>query len=121
MGILNSIKDHFEKADFSIAPNKKLKTISKEFKDNFGLSLVFYKGNIIAEETLTLAGLNKKSSAEISTKSDEEVKIRASMKVEKVEELFLKTFGVTVQIKNKNATKLVDNKLSLGEALRIDK
>ncbi len=31
MGLFNSIKDHFNKAEFTIASNKKLKTISKEF------------------------------------------------------------------------------------------
>ena len=32
MGLFDSIKDHFNNAEFSIAPNKKLKTISKDFK-----------------------------------------------------------------------------------------
>lgn len=118
MGILNSIFDHFEKAEFSISPNKKLKTLSRDFQKAFGLSLVFYKGNIIAEDTLTLAALNNKSSATIFTKSTEELKIRASMKVGNVEELFLKTFGVTVQIKNTDSTKLIDNKITLGDAVR---
>ena len=36
MGLFNSIKDHFNKAEFTIAPNKKLKTISKEFKEALG-------------------------------------------------------------------------------------
>jgi hypothetical protein len=118
MGILNKLFDHFEKAEFSISANKKLKTLSNDFHKAFGLSLVFYKGNIIAEETLTLAALNNKSSAKINTKSTEELKIRASMKVGHVEELFLNTFGVTVQIKNKESTKLIDNKISLGDAIR---
>ena len=45
MGILNSLTDHFNKSEFSVAPNKKLKTLSKDFKKAFNLSLVFYKGN----------------------------------------------------------------------------
>ncbi|MCE4216973.1 hypothetical protein [Aquirufa antheringensis] len=118
MGIFDKIKDHFEKADFSVSPQKKLKTISKDFKESFGLSLVFYKGNIIAEESLTLAALNNKTSQNIKTKTNEELIIRASMKVGVVENLFLETFGVTVQIKDKSAKSLIDNKLTLGEALR---
>ena len=43
MGIFNSILDHFNNAEFSIAPNKKLKTISKNFKSSFNLSLIFIK------------------------------------------------------------------------------
>jgi hypothetical protein len=54
MGLLNNIKDRFKNAEFSVAPNKKLKTISKDFKEAFGLSLIFYKGNMIAEDDLTL-------------------------------------------------------------------
>lgn len=121
MGIINSIFDHFEKAEFSVSPNKKLKTLSKDFELAFGLSLVFYKGNIIAEETLTLAALNKKSSANILTKSTEELRIRASMKVGQVEDLFLKTFGVTVQIKSKDAKNLIDNKMTIGDSGRNTK
>jgi len=100
MGLFNSIKDHFDKADF-LYLHKKTKTLSKDFKESFGLSLIFYKGNIIAEESLTLAALNNKTSSTILTKSNEELKIRASMKVGVVENLFLTTFGVTVQIKDK--------------------
>ena len=121
MGILDKIKDHFTNAEFSISPNKKLKTLSKEFKEAFGLSLVFYNGNIIAEETLTLAALNNKISKTIITKSTEELKIKASMKVGAVEQLFMDTFGVTVQIKDKLASKLIDNKISLGDAVRLPK
>jgi hypothetical protein len=121
MGLFNSIKDHFDKADFSVSPQKKLKTLSKEFKESFGLSLVFYKGNIIAEESLTLAALNNKTSKAILTKSNEELKIRASMKVGIVENLFMNTFGVTVQIKDKTGIKLIDNKLSLGDDTRLEK
>lgn len=118
MGFLNNLKDHFKNAEFTVAPNKKLKTISKEFKDNFGLSLVFYKGNIIAEDNLTLAALNKKTTKDVKAKSDIELKIKASMKVSAVEKLFESNFGVTVQIKDKAAKKLIDNGLTLGNAAR---
>jgi hypothetical protein len=118
MGILNNIKDHFNKAEFTVAPNKKLKTISTDFKEAFGLTLVFYKGNMIAEGDLTLAALNKKTSKDIDTKSKEELKIRASMKVGEVEKLFETKFGATVQIKDQKGTKLVDNGITLGNANR---
>jgi len=119
MGIFNSIKDHFNNAEFSIAPNKKLKTISKDFKSSFNLSLVFYKGNMIAEGDLTLAALNKKTAKKVETTSKEDVKIKASMKVGDVEDLFENTYGVKVQIKDKSAKSLVDNDLTLGNASRL--
>ena len=118
MGLLDNIKDRFKNAEFSVAPNKKLKTISKDFKDAFGLSLVFYKGNMIAEDTLTLAALNKKTSKDVNTSSKEDLKIKASMKVGFVEELFEIKFGVKVQIKDESAKNLVDNELTLGNASR---
>jgi hypothetical protein len=49
MGLFDKFLDRFNKAEFTIAPNKKLKSLSKEFKEAYDLSLVFYKGNIIAE------------------------------------------------------------------------
>lgn len=119
MGILNNIKDHFNKAEFSIAPNKKLKTISKDFKKAFNLSLVFYKGNMIAEDSLTLAALNKKTALKVDTKSQKEIKIKASMKVGAVEDVFKNTYGTKVQIKDKLGKHLIDNDLTLGNAARI--
>lgn len=119
MGLLNNIKDRFKNAEFSVAPNKKLKTISKDFKEAFGLSLIFYKGNMIAEDDLTLAALNKKTTKEIITNSKEDLKIKASMKIGVVEDMFEEKFGVKVQIKDKAAKILLDNNLTIGNASRI--
>lgn len=118
MEFLNNLKDRFKKADFTIAPNKKLKTISKEFKNNFDLSLVFYKGNMIADGDLTIAGLNKKTSSNIEVKSDEKIIIKASMKVDGVENLFMTTYGIKVQIKDAAAKNLINDNLTLGKASR---
>jgi hypothetical protein len=118
MGLLNNIKDRFNNAEFSVAPNKKLKTISKDFKSAFDLALVFYKGNMIAESDLTLAALNRKTAKSVNTSSKADLKIKASMKVGDVEDLFENTFGVKVQIKDKEAKNLIDNDLTLGNAAR---
>mgnify|MGYP001421538592 FL=1 len=118
MGLLNNIKDRFNNAEFSVAPNKKLKTISKDFKDAFDLSLVFYKGSMIAEDSLTLAALNKKTTKDVKTKTDTDLKIKARMKVGAVEKLFESNFGATVQIKDKAGKKLIDNDITLGNAAR---
>lgn len=117
MGLINNIFDLFNKAEFSVAPNKKLKSISADFKKEFELTLVFYKGNMIAESDLTLAALNKKITKEIITKADD-LKIKGSMKVIEVEKLFDKQFGATVQIKDKSGKKLVPNEITLGQASR---
>lgn len=118
MKFINKIKDHFNKAEFTVAPNKKLKTLSKEFKQNFDLSLVFYKGKRIAEGDLTLKGLDTRTQKKVVTNSDEALKIKGSMKVGDVEKEFKKRFGVVVQIKDKSGKILVPNNITLGQASR---
>lgn len=117
MGLLNNILDKFSKAEFTVAPQKKLKTISADFKKTFGLTLVFYKGAQIADGDLTLAALNKKTSKDVKTKADG-LKIKGSMKVGDAEKLFDSHFGVTVQIKDAAGAKLVPNGITIGQAAR---
>ena len=117
MGLFDKIKDNFTKAEFNVAPQKKLKTLSSEFESAFGVELVFYKGKQIADGALTLKQLNDKTSKTVDTKADG-FKIKASMKVGDAEKLFDTNFGVTVQIK-KNG-KLVSNDMTIGEAARAD-
>ncbi len=117
MGILNNLMDRFKNADFTVAPQKKLKTISADFKKAFELTLVFYKGAAIADGDLTLAALNKKTTKEVNAKADG-LKIKASTKVGDAEKLFDTNFGVTVQIKDAKGTKLVPNGITIGQAAR---
>lgn len=117
MGLLNNIKDHFNNAEFKVAPNKKLKTISEEFSKNFGCTLVFYKGAQIADGDMTLAALDKRTSKDVK-KANAELKIKGSMKVGEAEKLFDQNFGVTVQIKDKTGKKLVPNEITIGQAAR---
>ena len=117
MGLLNNLKDRFNKAEFTVAPNKKLKTISKEFFDAFDLQLVFYKGSIIADGDMTLAALNKKTTKEVNSKGDD-LKIKGSTKVGDAEKMFDANFGVTVQIKDKKGEKCVPNGITIGQAAR---
>lgn len=117
MGILNNIMDRFKNAEFTVAPQKKLKTISAEFKEAFGLTLVFYKGAKIADGDMTLAALNTKTAKAVNAKADG-LKIKASMKVGDAEKLFDEQFGVTVQIKDAEGKKLVPNEITIGQAAR---
>ena len=117
MGLLNNLLDNFKNAEFTVAPNKKLKTISADFKKAFNLSLVFYKGAQIADGDLTLAALNKKTTKDVKTTADG-LKIKASMKVGDAEKLFDVHFGVTVQIKDVGGTILVPNEITIGQAAR---
>ena len=117
MGLINNLMDKFKNAEFTVAPQKKLKTISADFKKSFELTLVFYKGAQIADGELTLAALNKKTTKDVNAKADG-LKIKASMKVGAAEKLFDTNFGVTVQIKDKTGAKLVPNEITIGQAAR---
>ena len=118
MGLLNNIQDHFVNGEFTVAPQKKVKTVCKEFKEAFGCTLCIYKGTQLADPDLTLAALNKKTTKEVNTKSGDELKIKASMKVGDAEKLFDTTYGLTVQIKDPAGKVCVDNKLTIGQAAR---
>lgn len=118
MGILNNIKDHFNSAEFTVAPNKKVKTVCADFKKAFGCTLAIYKGVNLADGDLTINQLNQQTTAKIKADSKVELKIKASMKVGEAEELFKKTYGLTVQIKDPKGKVCVDNKLTIGQASR---
>jgi hypothetical protein len=117
MGLINNLKDKFNKAEFTVAPQKKLKTLSKEFLDAFDLQLVFYKGSVIAEGDLTLAALNKKTTKDVNAKADG-IKIKGSTKVGDTEKMFDTNFGVKVQIKDKAGKICVPNEITIGQAAR---
>lgn len=118
MGLLNNIKDHFTNAEFTVAPNKKVKTVCADFKKAFGCTLAIYKGQQLADGNLTINQLNQKTTKEVDTHSQAELKIKASMKVGDAEKLFDTTYGLKVQIKDPKGDKCVDNKLTIGQAAR---
>ena len=117
MRLINNLTDRFKNAEFTVAPQKKLKIISADFKNAFDLTLVFYKGVQIADGELTLAALNKKTTKDVKSTADG-LKIKASMKVGDAEKLFDSQFGITVQIKDKTGKKLVPNEITIGQAAR---
>ena len=118
MGLFDNLKDRFNKAEFSVAPNKKLKTISNEFMETFDLHLAFYKGKILADGDMTLNQLNQKTSKEVKTTSATALKIKGSTKIGEAEKMFDEAFGVTVQIKDKEGKTCVPNDITIGQAAR---
>lgn len=118
MGLFDKIKDNFTKAEFTVSPQKKLKTLSADFEKAFGVELVFYKGQKIADGDLTLKQLNDKTAKTVDTRAVDGLKIKGSMKVGDAEKLFDTHFGVTVQIKKDG--KLVPNEITIGQAARGD-
>ena len=117
MGLINNLMDKFKNAEFIVVLNKKIVSLSADFKEAFGVSLVFYKGAQIADGDLTLAALNKKTTKDVKSTADG-LKIKASMKVGDAEKLFDTNFGVTVQIKDESGKKLIPNGITIGQAAR---
>ena len=115
MGLINSIKDHFTNAEFSVAPQMKVKSICKK---TFGCTLAIYKGAQLADPEMTLKQLNDRTAKDIKTRAAEEIKIKASMKVGDAEKLFDTAYGLKVQIKDPAGTRCVDNNLTIGQASR---
>jgi len=117
MGIFSNFFDKFKSADFHLAPNKKIKSIQSEFKQNFGLTLRVYKGKMLADSEMTFAQLNAKTSKEVKA-SNTDLEIKSNMNIGDFEELINKHFGVTVQVANEFNTYCVNNKYTLGQASR---
>lgn len=118
MGFINNLKDHFKSAEFTVSPGKKVKTVCADFKKAFGCTLAIYKGNMLAEGDLTINQLDKHTSKKVDTRSEAELKIKASMLVGEAEKLFEQTYGLKVQIKDPEGKICVDNKLTIGQAAR---
>lgn len=118
MGLINNLKDHFKSAEFTVSPGKKVKTVCADFKKAFGCTLAIYKGNMLAEGDLTINQLDKHTSKKVDTRSEAELKIKASMLVGEAEKLFEQTYGLKVQIKDPEGKICVDNKLTIGQAAR---
>ena len=116
---ISNFTDKFKVKDFHIAPNKKIKSLKADFKNNFGLTLRVYKGKQLADEGLTLAALNQRTSKDIKS-SNEDLKIKASMTIDEFEKLIESHFGLTVQVVNEFDTYCINNKYTLGQASRKD-
>jgi hypothetical protein len=117
MGIFSNFFDKFKSADFHLAPNKKIKSIQSEFKQNFGLTLRVYKGKMLADSEMTFAQLNAKTSKEVKA-SNTDLEIKSNMNIGDFEELINEHFGVTIQVANEFNTYCVNNKYTLGQASR---
>lgn len=116
MGLLNSIKDHFTNAEFTVAPQKKVKTICADFKKAFGASLRVYKSatckGAFADDEATLASIRAEG------KAGGELKIVGNMQVGDFEKKIAEMYGIGVQVANAKDTELADNSGTIAAAGR---
>lgn len=111
--LINSIKDNFTMAEFSINGRMTVKSLRKQFKDAFGASLRVYKGAKFAPEDATLA----------SIRSGENVKggelvCKGNLQVGNFEAKMKDMFGITVKVANPDNTKLASSNMTIAAAGR---
>ena len=111
--LINSIKDNFTMAEFSINGRMTVKSLRKQFKDAFGASLRVYKGAKFAPEDATLA----------SIRSGENVKggelvCKGNLQVGNFEAKMKEMFGITVKVANSDNTKLASANMTIAAAGR---
>ena len=102
-------------ACFSIDTNKKLKTLSREFKDCFNLVLIFFDKRKIALANLTLNKLMEKSSLAPLNPTIEHAEITRSMSVSQVQGIFRQSYGVEIQIMDHKMKDQIPGHLTLLE------
>jgi len=110
--MFNKFFDRFKAGDFEPTSSMLVVELQRKFFDNFGLVLRVYKGKHLAEEKLMLSQVANMEAAA------EKLKIKASMTIGEVEEAFKATFNITVQISNEYETYLINNKYTIGQAMR---
>lgn len=111
--LINSLKDNFTMAEFSINGRMTVKSLRKQFKDAFGATLRVYKGAKFAPEDATLA----------SIRSGENVKggelvCKGNLQVGNFEAKMKEMFGITVKVANPDNTKLASSNMTIAAAGR---
>ena len=111
--LINSLKDNFTMAEFSINGRMTGKSLRKQFKDTFGASLRVYKGAKFAPEDATLA----------SIRSGENIKggelvCKGNLQVGNFEAKMKEMFGITVKVANPDNTKLASSNMTIAAAGR---
>lgn len=111
--LINSLKDNFTMAEFSINGRMTVKSLRKQFKDAFGASLRVYKGAKFAPEDATLASIRSGENAKGG-----ELVCKGNLQVGNFEKKMKDMFGITVQVANPDNTKLVSDNITIAAAGR---
>jgi hypothetical protein len=99
--------------ELSISGVKKVKTLQREFKEGFNLTLRVYNGAKFADPEATIASIKKPGV------KGGDIKIVGNTKVGNLENKFKELYGITVQVANADNSALVSNDLTLGAAARL--
>jgi hypothetical protein len=117
MGFFKNLLDNFKAEDFHMNSRMKVKSVQRLFKENFGLTLRVYKGKQFADPDLTISQLNKKTSDQINA-NEEDITIKASIKIGDFEKRIFNTYGLKVQVADEWNRNLQPDNYTLGQAAR---
>ena len=101
-------------ADIKVVGQSKVKSIKRDFKKEFGLSIRIYDGRNLANDDDNISEVRK------NKRSSKDITIAKHMYVGRLENEFKKNFGLRVMIFNSDDKYHCDQKISLAEALRQD-
>ena len=100
-------------ATIRVTKASSVKSIKRQFSDEFNCNIRIYKGNKFADEKTKISELSKTDSA------GGELHLGARSRVANVERYFMEEFGIKVQISNADDTKLADNSMTLTQAGKL--
>ena len=99
--------------EIRVKKSTSVKSLKRQFKEEFDCSLMIYTGNKFADDSKKIHDLAK------DDYKGGDLKLGARSRVGNVEDYFKESFGVKVQIKNSDGTKLADNSMTLTQAGRL--
>lgn len=99
-------------AELNLNGRTLVKTLKKEFKENWNATLRVYNGVKFADDEATLASIRKGDA------KGGELKVSGNIKVGNFESKMLEIFGVKVQVANSDDTKLSNNDITISAAGR---
>ncbi|MDR1623602.1 MAG: hypothetical protein LBS04_01315 [Tannerellaceae bacterium] len=102
-------------AELSVSGRMKVKSLKKDFKDEFGISLRVYNGKRFADDEVTLANIRREAQT-----SRGDLKVNGNMQIGTFETKFKEIFGITVQVADVNDSKLLDDSLTLSAAKKLN-
>ena len=100
-------------ATIRVTKASSLKSIKRQFSEEFNCNIRIYKGNKFADEKTKISELSKTDSA------GGELDLGARSRVANVERYFMEEFGIKVQISNADDSKLADNSMTLTQAGKL--
>ena len=101
-------------ADFNISGHMKIKTLKKNFKEQFGSNIRVYNGVKFASDDDTVGKIAKKT-----VKRGEDVTAHGRTKVANFEEQMSKIYGIKIQVATRDDSELVGNDISLTQSGKI--